>query len=149
MGVYHGFLRDENGHFSQFDVPNALATEFYDINNLGHITGDILDTNGVIRKFLLVNNVIDPKIEFPGAAPVTILLNRKRPVINDSGQIASAFFDAQGACHAYFLDDGVFTQYDISGATVTEFLGINDNNRVVGSYNLGGVLRGFVAQLPQ
>jgi hypothetical protein len=50
----------------------------------------------------------------------------------------SEFQDTAGAFHSFLLDDGVFTQIDVPGATATSAAGINDRGQIVGpSWMLG------------
>jgi hypothetical protein len=51
-GVRHGFLRDKNGAFTEFDVPGAGAgVFFYSIAPSGAVTGYFWDTNNVVHGF--------------------------------------------------------------------------------------------------
>jgi probable HAF family extracellular repeat protein len=64
--------------------------------------------------------------------------------INDLGQIVGVYVDADGAQQAFLLDEGVVTTIDIPGAVTIFPVGLNNRGQVVGAYDDGGRLLGFV-----
>ena len=44
--AFHGFLRDNTGHYTQIDFPGSTSTACTSINDTGVITGFYVDTAG-------------------------------------------------------------------------------------------------------
>jgi probable HAF family extracellular repeat protein len=126
--------RDSNTlTFTQIDVPGAMFTAAFGINDRGQIVGVFADAGGVVHGFLLDNGnftQIDvPQINFPGAPGTQAFGIRER------GQIVGGFPDARGALHGFLSDQGLFTQIDFPGATETLLTGINNRGKIVGAYS--------------
>jgi probable HAF family extracellular repeat protein len=80
------------------------------------------------------------RIDFPGALATNAL------DINNRGQIAGIYADADRTTHAFLRDqDGVYTTIDVPGASVTFPFGINNRGHVVGFYmDANQVRHGFL-----
>jgi probable HAF family extracellular repeat protein len=80
------------------------------------------------------------RIDFPGALATNAL------DINNRGQIAGIYADADRTTHAFLRDqDGVYTTIDVQGASVTFPFGINNRGHVVGSHmDANQVRHGFL-----
>jgi uncharacterized protein (TIGR03437 family) len=147
-GVTHSFLRQPDGTFSTFDVPQAAAgqTVATAINNLGQIVGSYQDGAGKSHGFIrstdgssfITFDSPDPAIGFTPAA------------INDQGEVAGNIF--VGAGHTYgFLrsaDGSTYTRIIAPpNAFYTDVNAMNNSDEIVGFYQLGGSgspKRGFV-----
>ena len=65
--------------------------------------------------------------------------------INNAGQIAGLYVDADGNQHGFVLSNGVYTTIDVPGGTNTGVFSINAQGEIVGSYDdAGGVTHGYV-----
>ncbi|MBI3684559.1 MAG: hypothetical protein HY235_29660 [Acidobacteria bacterium] len=68
-------------------------------------------------------------IDYPGATQTIV---RK---INDSGDIAGGFRDANNVLHGFLLSGGKFTEINYPGASATIVNGINNRGDMVGTYS--------------
>ena len=65
--------------------------------------------------------------------------------INNPGQIAGLYVDADGNQHGFVLCNGVYTAIDVPGETNTGVFSINALGEIVGSYDdAGGNTHGYV-----
>ena len=66
--------------------------------------------------------------------------------INNSGEVAGLYFDANGNEHGFVLSTkGVYTTIDVPGSVSTGVFSINAEGQIVGSYDdAHGVTHGFV-----
>lgn len=90
----HGFLRSQNGTYTQLDVPGASFTVAEGINNSGDIAGLYVDTLGVFHGFILSKGVYKT-IDVPQSMETTIFS------INDEGEIVGNYTDTSGFVHGY------------------------------------------------
>jgi hypothetical protein len=107
----HAFI-DTKGVFTKFDDPNAIpGTTFGDgLNDLDQVVGEYEDSSGNLPGFLDSNGhfttINDPAAgnagpgQFVGTEPLAI---------NDLGQIAGFYFDAQGNTHSFFATPNLFS----------------------------------------
>jgi probable HAF family extracellular repeat protein len=89
----HGFL-DTGGSFTTIDVPGAVFTNAYGINDSGQIVGRFGDATGNFHGFLDTDGSFTT-IDVPGA----MMTNAYG--INDSGQIVGQYVDSSGIGHGF------------------------------------------------
>ncbi len=121
--------------YTTIDVPGAVLTEAFGINNGGQIVGAFYGHDFVTHGFLLSDGVFT-QIDFP-AATATYATG-----INDSGQIVG-FYTVMGSDHGFLLTGINFTMIDVLGASSTWASGINNQGVVVG-YSFTNVYSGFI-----
>ena len=132
MGEAHGYLRDARGRVTTIDVPGALTTLAWRINNRGQVVGIYSDVDRQVPlRFLRAYMYKDgrfTKIDAPGVSNTT--LND----INDRGQSVGQAFDSADPrnTHYAFLRerDGTFTRLpDVPGAAQTIHIGLNNRGQ--------------------
>jgi hypothetical protein len=150
--TYHGFLRDQSGHFTIFDVPgakttgNLLGTMPQAINTSGTIAGVWADpinstTHGFYRGLDGAFTTFDPPAGFSGVSNLSI---------NDSGVVAGT--TGNSICSYGFVraTDGTITTFDVPGACQPPtaegaiVTGINSNSNITGYFFAGTGARGFI-----
>lgn len=127
-----------------FDYPaSGNSTQPQKISDRGDIAGLFVDSSGGTRGFVRYKNgtFSAPIIEPSDTANYTTARD-----VNDSRLICGEFgTSADGTYHGYFLSGATFTQYDVTGATSTFLLGINDAGDFSGAFDIGSDPRqGFV-----
>jgi uncharacterized membrane protein len=124
---------DDSYTFSTIQVPEALYTIPYGINNNGQVFGNyaptrpapLLDLQGFVRESDGTTTTIEP----PGGTSSTVT------GVNAGGQVVG-YYDSPGAPRQGFMLSGsTFTTIQYPGASFTLALGINDFNQIVGYYN--------------
>jgi len=122
---------------ARVDVPNAVVTYPYGINDQGDIVGVYLGQDSKYHSFLRRHGVFS-MFEVPGMAGTTTA------AINDFGQIAGSYSD--GTHFHAFLKIGITIEtIDFPGAFHTIGLNLNAWGDVVGEYiNPGGDRHGFI-----
>ena len=143
-GVYHGYLRDRRGRFTDVDLPGAVATAPGGINNGGQIVGryyqsaPIRGPGAKFRGFLLDGRKLI-RIDVPGA------LQTQAVDIDNRGQVVGEYLDANGNFHGFLWRKGRFKTIDVPGAPATSLTGINDRGEVVGVHGdrTSGSIHGF------
>jgi uncharacterized membrane protein len=133
-GIFHGFLQDKRGVFTEIDHPDApLGTVALDLNNRGQIVGaysEVSNTRPINtpRAFLLDDSSFT-LIDALGA-DCTVSGD-----INDRGEFVGAYLDAGGPALGFLRDErGVFTTIDVPGAEQTGAVGINNRGQIVDAY---------------
>jgi uncharacterized membrane protein len=132
----HGFVWSK-GSVRKIDVPGAIGTGAFDINDRGEVVGIYADPKegdpkGTTHGFRLRKGAfttIDP----PGAIDIegTPGFQATAPLgINNRGQVVGQYADAQGL-HAYLLDDGVYRTIDPPAGPGTTAADINDRGQIV------------------
>jgi probable HAF family extracellular repeat protein len=145
----HGFVRNRRGAVTRFDVPRALFTESFDINNQGRVAGTYADAGatlnpdgsvprGVIHGFVRKPNGAVTTVDVPGAADTTVLS------LNDRGQLVGIYDKYTAAPQGFLRDrDGDITKIEVPGAAQAPLgpapYGINNRGQVVGSFTDPGV----------
>jgi probable HAF family extracellular repeat protein len=110
------------------------TTSVVAISNSGIMTGH--ETHGgMTHGFVLRDGVFTALPDVEGSRAVA------PHRINQRGQIAGFFWDADTHSHGFVFEDGTFRTVDVPGAGGTEAYGINDRGVVVGFYFGPG--RGF------
>ncbi len=119
------------------NVPNATrGSDALSINNRGQVYGRYFD-NQQVHGYMYSGGVytsFDP----PDSAFVLTA------GINDNGQIAGGFQDANNGQHGFLYSGGNYTILDIPGADKTLATGINNTNTVVGYYYISNIAHGFI-----
>ena len=110
-----------------FNVPNALRTVPFGINDLGQIVGDYFDASGCCHGFLLSQGTYT-KLDAPGSI-LTVAEG-----INNAGVIVGVYLDTNFSQHGFLLKNGVYTQVDVPGSTATEINSINARGQIAGYY---------------
>jgi hypothetical protein len=132
MGEAHGYLRDARGRFTTIDVPRALTTLAWRINNRGQVVGVYSDVDRQVPLRFLRGYIYEDggfiRIDAPGVSNTT--LND----INDRGQSTGQAFDSADPrnTHYTFLRerDGTFTRLpDVPGAVQTIHIGLNNRGQ--------------------
>jgi len=128
----HGYLRDQRGRLTTFDVPGARATSPVKINDRGQIAGVCSENapntkapGAIVRGFILDRGKVTT-IDFPGG-----VLNQVAG-INDRGQVVGDYIAADGTLHGFLWHKGRFTRIDVPGSANTGVLDINDRGQIVG-----------------
>jgi probable HAF family extracellular repeat protein len=139
-----GFVRDERGTITVFDVPGARATEAARINDRGQVVGrysqdtPFVDDSARVRGYIRQDGDIT-RIDVPGAT------HTMPTGINDRGHVVGHYVDAGGTTHGFVWRDGRFTTLDVPGATSPTPVDMNDRGDVVGLYlDAAGALQGFL-----
>ena len=146
----HSFVRDRRGAVTRFDVPRALFTESFDINNQGRVAGTYADAGatlnpdgsvprGVIHGFVRKPNGAIRTIDVPGAADTTVVS------LNDRGQVVGVYDKFTASPRGFLRDrNGDITTIAVPGAAQSPLgpapYGINNRGQVVGSYTDAGVV---------
>ncbi len=115
-----------------FDHPAADGfTSSTGINDRGDVAGSYADVRGGTRGFIRFRNgnfsqsIVDPN-------DVGILSQANDLNLTTVGGI---YADSNFNLHGFFLSQGIFTPFDISGAISTVISGINGAGDFVGNYN--------------
>jgi probable HAF family extracellular repeat protein len=118
--------QDAEYTYTPIDVPGAISTQTFGINDRGQIVGFFQYIPFRSHGFLTEDGTTFTIIDVPSAAGTEAL------GINNRGQIVGYFWDATGV-HGFLTSDGVtFTIIDVPGATGTEAHGINNRGQIVG-----------------
>lgn len=125
--------------FKTIDVPDALGTSAYGINDLGHIVGtyrhpQISGQFSTNHGFLLKNGEFTT-IEYPHAPDETPDIAEFAYDINNRGQIVGSYRMGHGFDYGFRIDGGVFSTISSSEFDVTAARGINDLGTIVGNFN--------------
>jgi uncharacterized membrane protein len=151
----HGFLLSRGefselsgGEFSRIDVPGAVGTNEWGINDRGEIVGGYKSSNGKSHVYLLHEDEFTT-IDFPNAVDTAPALGKGG--INSSGDIVSYYCAFQPCSvdndseHGFLLSDGEFTTIDFPGGHATVGLGINASGDIVGAFHdAAGKEHGFL-----
>jgi hypothetical protein len=160
--VFHGFLRDPNGHIVPFDAPFAgmgsglgQGTVAYSISDLGVIAGLVQDSSYVYHGFVRYPDGSFKTFDARGAgtasstacAPFcgTFALD-----INLEGTTAGYYIDESNMQHGFVRSPyGEITSFDPAGSTSTfvcEETCLNLEGAVTGFYSDASGTHGFVRQ---
>jgi hypothetical protein len=135
----------QTSKMTTFDAPGSdITPNDYNgtfpsaINNKGEITGFYVDTNLVCRGFLRSPSGSLISFEAPGADTTAGSYNGTLPTsINDRGEIAGYYYDANGFMHGFLRDRrGAFTSFNVTGVGGfgTKPLVIDLEGAIVGFY---------------
>ena len=90
----HGYVRRANGQVATLDVPAALATAAFAINDFGQVAGYFVDASGGVHGFLKTGSRLQ-QLDMPGAV-ATIAT-----ALNNAGSVAGEYIDASGTRHGF------------------------------------------------
>jgi hypothetical protein len=126
-GVLHGWELSD-GTFTTINVPfsGAVGTDAFGINDSGEIVGCWASDFGTYG-FTLVNGTYT-SFSYPESGATCAFS------VNNKGDIAGYWDDANGVEHGFILTDGIYISVDPPGSTFTDVAGINDSGEVVGAY---------------
>jgi probable HAF family extracellular repeat protein len=140
-GTLHGYFQNPDGSVTTIDPPGAGATVVTDLDDQGRAVGAYVDAKQTaISAFVRepdgrFTTISHPDAGFYGTVPEGI---------NNEGQIAGTYSDANDRTHGFVLDDGVYTTVDAPDAPGnTQVLDIDDRRRLVGES--GHVSYGYLA----
>lgn len=133
-----GFVR-VGAVVTSFAVPGASNTYPYAINNAGVIAGTFNPLAGGAGSFVRSTAGDITILNIAGLDEPTVF------GINDSGLLVGAANEVDG----FIFDGSTATIVNFPGASRTTITDINNNNTIVGIYELGGVTRSFVAVVPE
>lgn len=128
--IGHGF-KWSTGNYTTIDKPGSGHSELHGINNRGDMVGD---TN---RGFLLNRHGIFRTFDFPGFSVD----------INDHKVIVGFYSKRTNHGFRFSAKRKVFTKLDYPGSRATICFGINFAGEIIGYYDNGGVIHGFVRTL--
>jgi hypothetical protein len=147
-GALHAFLRYANGKFVKYDAPGAtcsgngkICTDPIQINSQGDVVGVYSDGS---FSFIRFRNGKFAVIDVPGSKTTAV------NAINDLGESAGTFLDANGRTHGFIRHaTGAITRFEIPDFTATQsgfvVSGINDSETIAGTgYDNGGIGHSFV-----
>jgi len=115
-----------------FDYPgDAMQTLPQGITDRGDIVGIIIDSSGVNRGFVrFANGEFSP----PFVEPNDTMGHTEGRGITERRLICGWYIGSDEFAHGYFLDHGVFTEFDVEGANATIVDGLNEAGDFVGNY---------------
>ena len=90
----HGYVRRANGQITTLDVPGALNTTAFGINDFGQISGYFVDATGAVHGFVKSGQKFR-QLDMPGA------LATIPTAINNWGTVAGEYVDTKGARHGF------------------------------------------------
>jgi uncharacterized membrane protein len=139
-----GFLRTRKGRFVDVNVPGAMATGPFKINDRRQVVGIYVDGESAVHGFLWDHGDFTT-IDVPGAAATAVY------GINNRGQMVGFYVDADGAYHGFVRSrsGAVTTIPDAPGADPasggTQATSINERGQIVGlGYDTQGGSRAFL-----
>lgn len=144
-GSFHGFLLRE-GTFTKIDVPGAIETDAWKMNDRGQVVGGFQDPD--LKEQLFVS-FRDGFMSFapPGGEAISL----DKGGINERGDMVGLYCDTTTPCtflltgtHGFLVRDGEFLAVDIPGAAATTAVGINAPGDIVGTYSDGTRFHGYL-----
>jgi len=163
---YHGFLRSPGGEFLTFDAPGSGTSVGFrfgplpnsisirnsiNINKLGTVTGNYVDSNNVSHGFLRSPQGEFTSLDAPGASSAAGSFDGTFPSsINNRGSITGNYIDSKQVIHGLLRSpSGEFTTFDGPGANSFGYgtfpARINDAGVITGHYvDAHNVNRGFL-----
>jgi probable HAF family extracellular repeat protein len=132
-------IHDANITFTTVDVPGAKETDIYSVNNFGDMTGSYKGINDNYAKgFAVINGTFKLFVYPSGEDTVT-------GGINDSRLISgSSFVNGFSELVSWLYNGQTFTTIRAPGKSITWAHGLNNDAVIVGSYEGGQQMTGFV-----
>ena len=123
----HAILRCD-GVIDTIDPPTSIADRrAFDVNNRGVVVGSALRASGADG--FEFDGATYTWVMFPGADQTVIR------GINDMGDVAGEYENADGVRHAFARFGGVFSTVDVPMAAASRARGINNHGEIVGSWD--------------
>jgi probable HAF family extracellular repeat protein len=134
-----GFLRRPNGDLVFINVPGALSTSAFRLNDNSEVVGYYESANRTTHGFIWSNGVFQT-IDLPH------LVQTFPRGINNLKQVVGDYTDSTGQNHGFIrYPDGSFSHIDFPGAQATFPSDINDDGQIVGGYrDAQGLFHGFL-----
>jgi hypothetical protein len=125
----------QNGTFVNVNNPNTgvvngvKTNQLLGVNDFNTAVGFYVDKAGATHGYTysITTKTFSKNIDDPHGVGATTAA-----AINDYGQIVGFYVDSAGVTHGFFDNGGVFTTIDVSIATGTSLLGINNFGYAVG-----------------
>ncbi|HLJ94506.1 MAG TPA: hypothetical protein VKU02_15065 [Gemmataceae bacterium] len=115
--------------YSTLDVPGAIATDGYAINDAGQVVGIYSKAFDMRRVHgFLYSGGSYTLFDVPGSDSTFAY------GINSTGQIVGAFQGASSFAQGFVLSGGSYTTLDVPGSFGTSAQGINSSGQIVGYY---------------
>jgi probable HAF family extracellular repeat protein len=132
-------IHDANLTFTTVDVPGAKETDIYSINNLGDMTGSYKGINDNYAKGFAIINGTFKLFVYPGGEDTVT------GGINDSRLISgSSFVNGFSEVVSWLYNGQTFTTIRAPGKSITWAHGLNNDAVIVGTYEGGQQMTGFV-----
>ena len=140
----HGYFLNRQG-FVAINVPGAVRSTAFDINERGDIVGAYVGANGTTRLYLLSSGVFTT-IDVPGTLG-TLGTGTAGSLagINARGDIVGAYRGPDGKTRGFVWDSHGLRTIDFADTLFTRVTGINPEGDIVGFYrDLAGQDHGFL-----
>jgi hypothetical protein len=129
---------DTRGGLTTIDVPGAVGTVAWGINDTGQSVGDFYDAFELEHGFMDMGGNFTT-IDVPGA------FGTYATGITD-GQIVGSFYNLSGVHHGFVDAGDSFITIDVPGAICCNITdGINNGGQIVGTFEDANGLHGFLA----
>lgn len=112
--------------FRFIDVPGAIKTAPFGINNRGTVVGWYAEADEVRRGFVFDRRGRLTRLDVAGATSTL------PASVNDRGVIAGTYFLGDGTIHGFFYEDGTYKSFDIPDRMFTTINGLNNRGDHVG-----------------
>ncbi len=122
-------------NWQSIDIPGAVETFANGVNSKGVVAGYSDDGITLAHGFTLAGNALT-SYDAPGAVRIT-----EHYGINNAGSLSGAYYDGTRLA-GYLLQGNAFTPLVPAGGYTVAW-GLNDSNKVVGSYDASGADHGF------
>ena len=130
----------QNAKVVVLNPPGSIYNTASGINNKGNTVGAFERSGESLQGFAYLaasNKYLT--FNYPGAT-YTIALG-----INDANTVVGTFANNDNQAHGFFLTNGKFTQYDVTGSSGTAIQGINKAGDFAGTVGSNGDYQGFVS----
>jgi hypothetical protein len=133
-GAYIGYLGKKAKYTGAFTL--SIKNAGYAgraIDTAGDLGGWYYDTTTGLQRGFLIMGGTAMKLDYPNAAYTVV------EGMNDKGMVSGQYQDSSGVIHGfiYKISTATFTGLDAPGATLTQAWGINNNNVVAVSADIG------------
>lgn len=132
--------------FTTLDVPGAVSTSSYGINDVGQIVGSYKTSGDSTSHGFLYDASGFTTIDVPSRQPSLPPGDTTLSGINNAGQIVGTFSETSShISRAFELDNNGITFIGPPGSVSTGAFGINNHDQIVGYFDNGsGFWRGFL-----
>jgi hypothetical protein len=133
----HGYVRSQDGTFTQFDPPDSTSTQALRINASGLTAGVYTDATGVEHGFLRRSNGAFILFDLPGRIPTfgPFILTPPAFFLSEAGEISGTYTDSSHRDHGFVRPvQGAIVSFDVPGSIQTDAYGINIEGTIAGTY---------------